>query len=316
MEALGCRGIPRIMSVYFDKRNKRYRYKFERTVRGRIVTATKLLPRGWGKNEAQDFDTRETARLYALATGAKSEPLIEDAVLKWLTEAELKHRREYSMRLAADYEHYAGKTIAQIGEVFTAICQLDLADATKRNRCAYLMAACRFYDKRSVPDVRLPSVNNDRHNYIGRHEMLEIASKCGRVDVRAYIRIAFYSGMRVGEILKCTVRNGKFWLIDTKNKDPRIVPIHPKVLSAAEKYLPPKIVKRTIAKWWMMARDAAGYEHLHFHDLRHSSASAMINSGVDLYTVGAVLGHRDVRSTKRYAHLSTDTLDKAIRKIG
>ena len=56
--------------------------------------------------------------------------------------------------------------------------------------------------------------------------------------------------------------------------------------------------------------------HLHFHDLRHSSASEMVNNGVDLYTVGAVLGHKDARSTKRYSHLATETLSVAVGKIG
>ena len=57
-------------------------------------------------------------------------------------------------------------------------------------------------------------------------------------------------------------------------------------------------------------------EHFHFHDVRHSAASEMINAGVDLYTVGAVLGHKDSRSTQRYAHLATDTLAAAVGRIG
>ena len=59
-----------------------------------------------------------------------------------------------------------------------------------------------------------------------------------------------------------------------------------------------------------------GMEHLHFHDMRHSAASEMINSGANLYEVGAVLGHRSSQSTKRYAHLATDTLAIAIGLIG
>ena len=42
----------------------------------------------------------------------------------------------------------------------------------------------------------------------------------------------------------------------------------------------------------------------------------MINKGVDLHTVGKVLGHKSAQSTRRYAHLSIETLDAAIRKIG
>ena len=52
------------------------------------------------------------------------------------------------------------------------------------------------------------------------------------------------------------------------------------------------------------------------HDLRHSAASAMINAGVDLYTVGGVLGHQSATSTKRYSHLATSTLAAAVSMIG
>jgi site-specific recombinase XerD len=41
-----------------------------------------------------------------------------------------------------------------------------------------------------------------------------------------------------------------------------------------------------------------------------------VNAGVDLFTVGKVLGHRDARSTARYSHLSADTLAVAVGKIG
>ena len=57
-------------------------------------------------------------------------------------------------------------------------------------------------------------------------------------------------------------------------------------------------------------------EHIHLHDLRHSTASEMINADVDLYTVGAVLGHKDPRSTQRYAHLMHQKLAAAVGKIG
>lgn len=43
-----------------------------------------------------------------------------------------------------------------------------------------------------------------------------------------------------------------------------------------------------------------------------STASALIAAGVDLYTVGGVLGHKSAQSSKRYAHLATATLAAAI----
>jgi hypothetical protein len=42
----------------------------------------------------------------------------------------------------------------------------------------------------------------------------------------------------------------------------------------------------------------------------------MVNHGVDLFVVGKVLGHKDPRSTKRYAHLETESLRGALETIG
>jgi site-specific recombinase XerD len=42
--------------------------------------------------------------------------------------------------------------------------------------------------------------------------------------------------------------------------------------------------------------------------LRHSFASLLINSGRTLYEVQHILGHTQIKTTQRYAHLSQDTL--------
>jgi site-specific recombinase XerD len=53
-----------------------------------------------------------------------------------------------------------------------------------------------------------------------------------------------------------------------------------------------------------------------FHDLRHACASLLIQAGEDLYAVGEVLGHKNVQTTKRYAHLQMDRKRAAVDKIG
>ena len=50
---------------------------------------------------------------------------------------------------------------------------------------------------------------------------------------------------------------------------------------------------------------------LRLHDLRHSFASFLVNEGVSLYVVQALLGHANARTTQRYAHLASDTLTDA-----
>lgn len=59
---------------------------------------------------------------------------------------------------------------------------------------------------------------------------------------------------------------------------------------------------------WNTARKKAGLADVRIHDLRHSFASLLVNSGRTLYEVQHLLGHTQVKTTQRYAHLSQDTL--------
>lgn len=63
---------------------------------------------------------------------------------------------------------------------------------------------------------------------------------------------------------------------------------------------------------WDNARKRAGMPDLRMHDLRHSAASNLVNSGQSLYVVSKVLGHSSVKTTERYAHLSSGTLLNAV----
>ncbi len=63
---------------------------------------------------------------------------------------------------------------------------------------------------------------------------------------------------------------------------------------------------------WNTARKAAALSDVRMHDLRHSMASNLINSGRSIYEVSKILGHTQVKTTQRYAHLSQETLLAAV----
>jgi integrase len=131
--------------------------------------------------------------------------------------------------------------------------------------------------------------------------------------VRALIRILFYTGMRVGEAKRAERVPGAFVLADTKNNEPHIVPMHPRIRTAAQVEMP---ARGTLYYWWPIVRAACGLEHVTLHDLRHSAASAMIAEGASLADVGAVLNHKSAASTKRYAHWALERKAAAVMQIG
>ena len=66
---------------------------------------------------------------------------------------------------------------------------------------------------------------------------------------------------------------------------------------------------------WDTARKQAGLPELRVHDLRHSFASFLVNAGRSLYEVQELLGHADIRTTSRYAHLSRERLREAVESV-
>lgn len=288
-----------------------------------------MLPAGWSKAQADTYDKNESARLFAESSGVqRPQVTILQAVNLYVSERcpLLKNGDTAAQELARFYHAYQGRSLEELPEVareYAIEVALELAPATIRNRLAYLRAACRYAyryhnmgDRDPAERMQMPIVKNERHHYASREEMLRIARSMTNYPARAVLRVAFYSGMRLGEILAAQLIDGAcFLLTDTKNGDRRMVPVHSRVRCCL-KHFPIAFKKRWIQRKFTEASKKVGLEHLHFHDMRHSAASEMINSGATLYEVGAVLGHRSAQSTKRYAHLATDTLAVAVGLIG
>jgi integrase len=314
------------MSVYKDKRTGRWRFDFDRYVNGQRLRRRQLLPAGFTRAQAEAYDRKESAALFSLSRGhTKPRWTIDEAVRRYVSERApmLKTAAKTAREISYLHDWYTGRSIDELPAVCSEYAHDQLGalqPATIRNRIACLRSACRWTWKRhgmadSDPGARVvvPIVRNARQVSIGRAQVVALARACADPGTRALIRIAFYSGLRVGEQYAAERVAGMFILRDTKNGTPRIVPIHPKAASAARVALTPRT---QIDYWWRKARAECGLEHVTLHDLRHASASAMVNAGEDLATVGAVLGHKSAASTLRYSHWGTARLVAAVGKIG
>lgn len=312
------------MPIYFDKKRRQYCFEFDRVINGRRVRATKLLPKAWNQAQADAFEREEGARLYAIAQGIEQEsPLIEVAIKFYLeSKTALKSHKTAAGHLAAVIDEYEGKRFVDLPDVCEAIgAHAEWKPATIKQRIALVRAACRFFWKAKrlqIPDpashLAIPEVRNERHEYLTRKEAIQLARKCKKREARALILIAFYTGMRKGEIWAAQVEGTRFVLADTKNGERRMVPILPKIKQYT-RHLPPDINYRSLMIWFRKAAEAIGRPGLHFHDLRHSTASAMVQAGVSLFTVGKTLGHKSVRSTARYSHLAVEQVEDALGAV-
>lgn len=172
------------------------------------------------------------------------------------------------------------------------------------------------YDKGLTPadysgNIRRLPENNARHHYLTIAQVKTLADRASE-QTRAAIWLALLTGCRRGEILKLTKEDiGKDTLRiragNTKTLRERAVPII-QAMRPWLKYIPLAINAEGLKTGFRRAREAAGMPETHFHDLRHSTASLLINMDppTPLEVVRDILGHTTVRTTERYAHLEIE----------
>lgn len=71
-----------------------------------------------------------------------------------------------------------------------------------------------------------------------------------------------------------------------------------------------------IKRFWHDVRVKAGIADARIHDLRHTFASLLVSGGMTLPMIGKLLGHTQVQTTQRYAHLYDDPLRDGINVLG
>jgi integrase len=183
---------------------------------------------------------------------------------------------------------------------------------------------------KAVPRIKF---SNARELYINAEEaarLVAAAEGSRNKQLAAIVRLLLLLGMRVSELLSMRWENvdtGKqtIFIPTSKTGRSRRLPLPRAAIDIIERlprpagaiYLfpssrDPKKHLTTIKHGWQAARDAAGLPNLRIHDLRHSAASAWINNGVGLATVGKLLGHANLASSARYSHLADDTLMAAV----
>lgn len=170
--------------------------------------------------------------------------------------------------------------------------------------------------------------NNKHERYLSKEEgaiLYEELMKSDNQMLRYIIPMLILTGARKREVLDAKWVDIDFerrvWRIPTtKSGRPRHVPISEgamRILKSVPRYADcpwifpnPKTKKPFVSIFasWKTARTNAGLPEVRIHDLRHSFASFLVNAGRSLYEVQKILGHAEIKTTQRYAHLRQETL--------
>ena len=160
-----------------------------------------------------------------------------------------------------------------------------------------------------------------------------LASMLTTGDITKYVFAAFYllllTGCRLGEIQKLKwsyVTHTHFELPDSKTGRRRI-PLPREARELLNQLEPregnPYVILGShgtgyyndLQKPWRKIRERAGLCDVRVHDLRHTYASVAVINGIDPFMLKEILGHKNLSTTLRYAHLSDDAVQKAAGKI-
>ncbi len=202
--------------------------------------------------------------------------------------------------------------------------------------------------------IKLPKKQKLAPVFINSNQLSAISGRINNEVVRDIVEFAFYTGMRLDEIINLrwknvglenrliTVGDENF---TTKGRKQRFIPICDEALEALTRrkthnvngtpsFVLPlsngeniscfvfckanggKYTGDHISQSFKRVCKTAGLDNsIHFHSLRHSFASNLVQKGVPLYTIKELLGHSSISTTEIYSHLNMETLREAIKKL-
>lgn len=158
-----------------------------------------------------------------------------------------------------------------------------------------------------------------------------IRTPCSKEIVKRSFLFCCFTGLRISDIRELTWKKVTFEEQGThinyrqkKTKIENYVPLSENAISVLPPkddksdsdpvfMLPPETTIRKTLKEWMT--NAKIDKHITFHSSRHTCATLLLNSGVDIYTVKEILGHTDIGTTMKYTKVIDKTKRIAVNKI-
>lgn len=175
--------------------------------------------------------------------------------------------------------------------------------------------------------IKLPP---GRVRYLHPDELLTLLDHCP-VWLRPIVILAVATGLRRGNILQLRwpeydERRRMLRIQKTKNGESVVVHLNEiglmGLLMAATHFgkgqigrVFPDVTEDMVSMAFRRACKQAKIENCRFHDLRHTTASWLRMSGSDIHSVAQMLGHKDLRMTMRYSHLSDEFLATSAHQL-
>jgi len=281
-------------------------------------------------------------RLLSVFEGADVD--IEPALHFEALEKELTSRK-YSRKTIKLYLHYNEDFLKFAKKTPYTISNDDVRDylyhLTKRREASastlnIAINALKFYygevlKRRFVYEIKRPKKDKKLPVVLSREEVSKILSSVSNIKHRAILMLVYSAGLRVGEVVKLRPEDidsqrKLIHIRGSKGRKDRYTVLSEVAWESLgkyqEKYKPTKwlfpgarpqrhISTRTVQAIFEQAKEKAGIrKDVTVHSLRHSFATHLLESGVDLRYIQELLGHKHSKTTEIYTHVSNKSLSR------
>lgn len=235
-----------------------------------------------------------------------------------------------------DFKHHLIRPEAEGGK--------ELGGKTANNVLTVLRRLLVVAKKRgaiaSVPEIEwlpMEPADFDFLEFVDAENLIEAA----RGEWRAMIAVAIKCGLRQGELLALRwsdvdLKNGKLWVRRSyvrgrfklpKGRKPREIPLGEDVRAELTRHrhlrgelvfcdADGNVLTNGECKWPLYhACTGAGIRRVGWHVLRHTFGSLLASQGVSLRQIQLLMGHKSIKTTERYAHLSPHVARDAVKLL-
>lgn len=203
---------------------------------------------------------------------------------------------------------------------------------TVRNYIIKLRVVLAYLRKQGVdcidPDiVAIPKRHDKVPDFITKEEVVKLIDATSKVRNKAIISLLFSSGVRVSELCKLDIgdiKDGRFTIIGKGGKA-RLCFVDKRSALYIKKYLRSRKDNENalfMSSWGRMtpgnvqeifkyARKKADLPNVHPHTMRHSFATNLLSTNMNLRHVQVLMGHASLETTQMYLHVTDPDLEEA-----
>jgi site-specific recombinase XerD len=241
-----------------------------------------------------------------------------------------------------------GKPVRSVGvrdiEQFLSVKKGEASDTTARTYFVTLASAFqtavrwKYLHSNPFRQVEKPKLPEKLPVYLSKDAFRALQRVTEDVDLSELFQLGVSTGMRLGEILNLqwtdidlirkVIRVGNRDGFTTKTKKGRNIPMSDQLSEMIQNrkgrasselvfHRNGKILREEFVskRFKCFIRKAGLNDNLHFHSLRHTFASWLVQDGVSLYEVQKLLGHSNISVTQVYSHLQPEKLHSTVNRI-